>query len=374
VDSPLFDYDEEGNVRLKNFEVAVQLHDDLIRGFSQQSFQFHLRALAEEYPKDSPRYIALRTKLFLSVQNDILVKYGFEKGMGGVMRMIRALNSPHFDLDPRTEALRPRFLEQSLIIEELTHPDVGEQADSKSFVRRIGHELNQGDAGDRGEEGITEELSTSIVQTGDEEQVDLDREAEETDEETAEEDEEELEEDDDESPPAPTEARQEDLEVEADVSWLGPRASFKLCDEILPMPLESEEMTPAEITDIWEKRWGIQLASRIRFVVLTGSRRRYLHAREDFVPLHPIVVELEAKVGSILYALASKLKEYRSVKAEQATASRVCRQKEVANKSTASGGWRSDRQFQTAKSRADDELAGIAVAKQKGGVFWTQRD
>jgi len=100
-------------------------------------------------------------------------------------------------------------------------------------------------------------------------------------------------------------------------SWTGPVANFRIFDEVLPMNLASETMTPVEVVKTWEK-WGVQGAGRVRFQVQLPegaeqaeqeAAQTWMNPREDTVPLAPAVVRLEAKVGSVLSALAVALKQ-----------------------------------------------------------------
>jgi len=103
--------------------------------------------------------------------------------------------------------------------------------------------------------------------------------------------------------------------VDGDVPW--PSARFKIFRgknkfEVLPMHLEREDMKPSEITDIWERVWGVQYASRIRFEAPPDSVTRFLSPQDDVVPISPAVVKLDvAKTSiSILYSLITALKQF----------------------------------------------------------------
>mmetsp|Transcript_34890 Transcript_34890/g.108518 ORF Transcript_34890/g.108518 Transcript_34890/m.108518 type:complete len:459 (-) Transcript_34890:98-1474(-) len=113
--------------------------------------------------------------------------------------------------------------------------------------------------------------------------------------------------------------------VPGSVTWAGPRTNFQVLGDILPMRLERESMTPAEVTDIWETQWGIPYASRIKFEAPLDSERKWLNPREDTLPLHPAVVVLHEKAGSVLSALATAFKEYAGMKADEAEAARLKR-------------------------------------------------
>jgi len=100
-------------------------------------------------------------------------------------------------------------------------------------------------------------------------------------------------------------------------TWTGPIANFRIFDEVLPMHLEREAMTPNEVVKAWEQ-WGVKGAGRCRFMLQPSegdqqaeqeSAQAWLNPREDVVPLAPAVVRLEAKVGSVLSALAVALRQ-----------------------------------------------------------------
>lgn len=102
-----------------------------------------------------------------------------------------------------------------------------------------------------------------------------------------------------------------------------PKALFQVLGETLPMRLEREGMTPFEITEIWEKTWGIQYAGRVRFAAPEDSDARWLRAREDIVPRTPFVVRLEANSGTLLQALAGGLQLYGRMSQEEVFADRT---------------------------------------------------
>mmetsp|Transcript_26046 Transcript_26046/g.39074 ORF Transcript_26046/g.39074 Transcript_26046/m.39074 type:complete len:130 (-) Transcript_26046:2-391(-) len=78
------------------------------------------------------------------------------------------------------------------------------------------------------------------------------------------------------------------------------------------MRLERDDMKPVEITDIWERVWGVQYASRIRFESPDDSDTKFLSPQDDVVPLSPAIVRLDvAKTSiSILYSLTTALKQF----------------------------------------------------------------
>jgi len=83
---------------------------------------------------------------------------------------------------------------------------------------------------------------------------------------------------------------------------------FKVVDDVLPMHLERQKLTPLEVTKIWEEEWGIAHATRVRFEAPDGSPTKWLNAREDFLPSPPVVIRLDGK-GSILQAIGVALKQ-----------------------------------------------------------------
>jgi len=89
-----------------------------------------------------------------------------------------------------------------------------------------------------------------------------------------------------------------------------PKVLFQIFGETLPMRLEREDMMPAELTELWEKCWGVQYASRVRFAAPEDSDARWLRPKGDFVPRTPFLVQLEANNGTVLQTLASALKLY----------------------------------------------------------------
>jgi len=111
--------------------------------------------------------------------------------------------------------------------------------------------------------------------------------------------------------------------VPEEVPWDGPRANIRVFGDILPMRLEREDVTPFDLGEIWEKRWGIPYASHIKFEAPEESNRKFMQPREDLVPLHPAVVTLSEKAGSVLTSLATALREYGGLLPEEAEAVRL---------------------------------------------------
>lgn len=85
------------------------------------------------------------------------------------------------------------------------------------------------------------------------------------------------------------------------------RVNFLIEKEALPMDIEQTGATPYDIMQMWEIRWQIRYASRLKFVAIPD--RRVLNPREDSVPTHPAIVKLEG-LGSILSAVAGVLRQH----------------------------------------------------------------
>eukprot|EP00930_Biecheleria_cincta_P087779 TRINITY_DN77010_c0_g1_i1.p1 TRINITY_DN77010_c0_g1~~TRINITY_DN77010_c0_g1_i1.p1 ORF type:complete len:192 (+),score=56.17 TRINITY_DN77010_c0_g1_i1:18-593(+) len=69
-------------------EEVLELQADLFDGFSDESFQKALKELEAIHGKAYKKYTDEHTRLFLTVQNKILPKYGFELGQAGVLQML----------------------------------------------------------------------------------------------------------------------------------------------------------------------------------------------------------------------------------------------------------------------------------------------
>jgi len=111
--------------------------------------------------------------------------------------------------------------------------------------------------------------------------------------------------------------------VPEQVPFEGLRANFRIHTEVLAMRMDHEKMTPLEITEIWEKQWGIPYAGHVKLEAPGASARKFLHPRDEVVPLHPAVVTVHDKAGSVLNALATALREYGALQPEEAQALRV---------------------------------------------------
>lgn len=82
---------------------ALSLQKELLNGFKDSEFQKKLHNLEKEHGRGTRKFIAERSKLFLSVQSKVLPKYGFEESHRGVYDMIGALSV--LKQDPEIEAL-----------------------------------------------------------------------------------------------------------------------------------------------------------------------------------------------------------------------------------------------------------------------------
>jgi len=76
---------------LFSLDRALALQEDLMEGFARPDFQMALHKLIQEHPgKSGAAFLKKRTELFLSVQSQVLPKYGFEGSASGVVRMMAA--------------------------------------------------------------------------------------------------------------------------------------------------------------------------------------------------------------------------------------------------------------------------------------------
>lgn len=107
-------------------------------------------------------------------------------------------------------------------------------------------------------------------------------------------------------------------------------ARFRVLGEVLAMRLEREAMTPAEVAEVWERQWGIQYATKVRFEVPEEweTDLKWLHPKNDIVPLAPHIVKLETtthKSRSIMYTLQACLKQYGKMTPEDVEIARTNR-------------------------------------------------
>mmetsp|Transcript_80633 Transcript_80633/g.236962 ORF Transcript_80633/g.236962 Transcript_80633/m.236962 type:complete len:401 (-) Transcript_80633:108-1310(-) len=89
-------------------------------------------------------------------------------------------------------------------------------------------------------------------------------------------------------------------------AWEPETALFRISERVLPMHLERTDMTPCEVTRIWEQEWGIAYAGRLRFEAPPESGSKWLNPRLDVLPAPPAVTRLDGK-AAILDALALAL-------------------------------------------------------------------
>merc|ERR1712187_991268 len=102
----------------------------------------------------------------------------------------------------------------------------------------------------------------------------------------------------------------------------GPHATFVIYKEELPMLLEREAMTPYEVAQIWEKKWGVDYATRLHFIEGEGPNERLMDRNVDILPLSPEKVKLHIKSPGILFSLAAALKQYGEMSADEVFAKR----------------------------------------------------
>mmetsp|Transcript_72491 Transcript_72491/g.224040 ORF Transcript_72491/g.224040 Transcript_72491/m.224040 type:complete len:435 (-) Transcript_72491:213-1517(-) len=80
---------------LFTLEKALDLQEELMLGFSQPEFQRGLDEIFAEFPEAKGfKFQKRRNELFLTVQGQVLPKYGFKGDATGVMHMMRAF-APH---------------------------------------------------------------------------------------------------------------------------------------------------------------------------------------------------------------------------------------------------------------------------------------
>ncbi|CAE7419151.1 unnamed protein product, partial [Symbiodinium necroappetens] len=83
------------------------------------------------------------------------------------------------------------------------------------------------------------------------------------------------------------------------------------------MVLPRRQMTPHELTSLWEKEWGVMHATRIKFRAPSSSPSKWLSHHGDHLPLAPVVVVLETKgLGSILNSLECAFRQQRGAHVE----------------------------------------------------------
>mmetsp|Transcript_22291 Transcript_22291/g.63988 ORF Transcript_22291/g.63988 Transcript_22291/m.63988 type:complete len:442 (-) Transcript_22291:32-1357(-) len=75
---------------------ALSMQEDLIRGFANHDFQRALAKLIAEHPsKSGAAFVSKRRELALSVQSEVLPRYGFEGNDSGVSQMMSAFGPRH---------------------------------------------------------------------------------------------------------------------------------------------------------------------------------------------------------------------------------------------------------------------------------------
>lgn len=83
---------------------------------------------------------------------------------------------------------------------------------------------------------------------------------------------------------------------------------LQIGQELLCMDLPRKNLTPLEVTTIWEQEWGIAYAGRVKFKAPEDWDKKWLNIREDKVPEFPAVVRIEASMGSVLEAIANRIR------------------------------------------------------------------
>eukprot|EP00421_Protoceratium_reticulatum_P074947 CAMPEP_0168410362 /NCGR_PEP_ID=MMETSP0228-20121227/27655_1 /TAXON_ID=133427 /ORGANISM="Protoceratium reticulatum, Strain CCCM 535 (=CCMP 1889)" /LENGTH=124 /DNA_ID=CAMNT_0008424093 /DNA_START=92 /DNA_END=462 /DNA_ORIENTATION=+ len=71
-----------------SLDQVLALQRDLYAGFADEDFQAKLEELEARLGKARVRYTREHTALFLTVQDRVLPRYGFEQGQRGVLKML----------------------------------------------------------------------------------------------------------------------------------------------------------------------------------------------------------------------------------------------------------------------------------------------
>mmetsp|Transcript_146870 Transcript_146870/g.258861 ORF Transcript_146870/g.258861 Transcript_146870/m.258861 type:complete len:263 (+) Transcript_146870:127-915(+) len=81
-------------------EEALRCNEELYAGFTTDLFQRELADLAKKHKEGSMPFLKARQQLFLTVQKEVLPKYGFEGTLNGVFKLMGAsqpfINDPEF--------------------------------------------------------------------------------------------------------------------------------------------------------------------------------------------------------------------------------------------------------------------------------------
>lgn len=119
---------------------ASSLQNELREGFSQEPFQKQLKELRRRFPKNNTDFLRERSKLFLTVQSEILPKYGFEGNIRGVVTMMDALNPFN---DNAEFAQNGQEISQLLGLDQsagdVSEPEAVEDASEPEDVRALPH-------------------------------------------------------------------------------------------------------------------------------------------------------------------------------------------------------------------------------------------
>jgi len=78
------------NIPQLSLEQALEMQEELCRGFSDPVFQMRLKEIEKTYGKAYEETTPKHSKLFLSVQSEVLPKYGFAGTQEGVIDMLEA--------------------------------------------------------------------------------------------------------------------------------------------------------------------------------------------------------------------------------------------------------------------------------------------
>lgn len=89
-----------GSNRKLTREDALRCNEELYQGFTTDHFQRELANLASKHKEGSMPFLKARQELFLTVQKEVLPKYGFEGTLNGVFKLMGAtqpfINDPEF--------------------------------------------------------------------------------------------------------------------------------------------------------------------------------------------------------------------------------------------------------------------------------------
>jgi len=117
--------------------------------------------------------------------------------------------------------------------------------------------------------------------------------------------------------PKTNDHQHEEYQLFAAQVWRGWR-HFEVLGEVLPMQvgevgahgegIEDVDVTPQDITRIWEERWHLNYIGRIRFQAPEGSAMKWLNHRNDLVPPYPAVTRLVVQSFTNYQSILTNLK------------------------------------------------------------------